>query len=314
MTRTNLRIILKGATCGCIATVLALGCPGMAQTWPAGDGAQAARTTSPGEWQEPTLRVRSASDRQQSAAKNITQPAETFRTAPKLSAAHASADLNSLEKSVPPKALRLYLVAVHELHQGQASLAKNDSERAIRRDPQFADAYALKATASLVQRDYSRACAVAEQAVRIDPTDEKAWVIAATAENYLGQYEKAAAALAHVESPDQSTWQVAYQWARAEAGQQDSEKALEWSNRAALSAPSTFAPLHLLRASALLAVDKYNLSADELEIYLQLIAPDAPQYEELTQELHRLRKLAQQKDTVSVRPASPSQEYNALAN
>ena len=75
-------------------------------------------------------------------------------------------------------------------------LAQNDAERAIRQDPQFADAYALKATASLVQRDYSRAYAVAEKAVRIDPTDEKAWVIVATAENYLGQYEKAAAALA----------------------------------------------------------------------------------------------------------------------
>ena len=64
----------------------------------------------------------------------------------------------------------------------------------------------------------------------------------------------AANALRHVRPQEQQTWQVAYQGARAEAGLQHLPECLEWLNRAALSAPVNFAPLHLLRASALLAV------------------------------------------------------------
>jgi len=59
---------------------------------------------------------------------------------------------------------------------------------------------------------------------------------------------------------------------------------LEWLNRAALSAPVNFAPLHLLRASALLAMGDNARAADELDMYLQFPSVNASQRELLTQE------------------------------
>lgn len=211
------------------------------------------------------------------------------------------------ETTISPNALLQYQQAVRELHLGQSISAEKDAMRAIHLDPEFADAEALAATAALQQKQFDRAHQEASDAVRTDPSDEKAWVILATAENYLGEYADAAIALGHVQQQDQATWQVAYEWARAEAGQDHAQSALEWSNRSALTAPPTFAPLHLLRASALLAINQNALAADELETYLSLLGANAPERAQLAQELLRIRAAAQ-----SVNAGVT--EYNALAN
>ncbi len=211
------------------------------------------------------------------------------------------------EAAVPPKAMQWYLQAARELHEGQAVSAEKHALRAMHLGPKFADAGALAATAALQQQQYERAHQEAADAARIDPADEKAWVILATADNHLGEYVDAATALGHVRQQDQATWQVAYQWARAEAGQDHAQSALEWSNCAALTAPPTFAPLHLLRASALLAVNQYALAADELETYLQLMGANAPERALLEQELLRIRALVKSVSTDGT-------QYNALAN
>ncbi len=200
---------------------------------------------------------------------------------------------NLTESAIQPEALQIYLRAVRELHQGHAAAAEQDAIRAFHIDRKFADASALAATAALVQQQFERAAAEATQAVQINAADEKAYVILATAQNYLGHYSAAAEALRHVRPQEQQTWQVAYQWARAEAGLQDFQKCLEWANRAALSAPPNFAPLHLLRASLLLTLGENARAADELEIYLQLPSVNASQRDLLTQEMHRLRTLPQ---------------------
>lgn len=217
------------------------------------------------------------------------------------------------ESGIQPEAIHLYDRAVKELHQGHAVPSEKDALHALQIDKHFADAAALAATAALKQQQFDRARTEVAQAIQIDPADEKAWVILATADNYLAKYSDAADALGHVRPQDQGTWQVAYQWARAEAGQQHLQQCLDWTDRAALSAPSDFAPLHLLRASVLLAVGDTARAADQLEIYLQLPSVNPTQRDLLTQELHRLRKQSQQS------PAAPpvanrATESNAQAN
>lgn len=197
------------------------------------------------------------------------------------------------ESGIQPQAMELYNRAVRELHQGHAVPAEKDALRALQTDKGFADAAALAATAALKQQQFDRARTEAAQALQIDAAEEKAWVILATADNYLAQYSDAAIALGHVSPQDQETWQVAYQWARAEAGLQHLQPCLDWANRAALSAPPDFAPLHLLRASALLATGDPAGARDQLEIYLQLPSVNPTQRDLLTQELHRLRQLPQ---------------------
>lgn len=224
----------------------------------------------------------------------------------------APAEGRMTEQGIKPKAMRMYRRAVGELHRGQAASAEKDARRAVQQDAKFADADALAATAALAQRQFSRARAEAGDAARINANDEKAWVVLATADNYLAKYTDAVDALSHVRRQNWATWQVAYQRARAEAGLNNAAQALDWANRAALTAPSGLAPLHLLRASALLVANDYSASADELEIYLQLLNPNTPEREELTHELHRLRNMPN--STASQLPTEKVAEYNALAN
>jgi tetratricopeptide (TPR) repeat protein len=198
---------------------------------------------------------------------------------------------NLIESGIRPDALQIYGRGVQELHHGHAVLAEADANRALQADPKFADAAALAATAALMQEQFARAAAEATHAIHINAADEKAYVILATAQNYLGDYSAAADALRHMRPQEQQTWQVAYQWARAEAGLQHLPECLEWLNRAALSAPVNFAPLHLLRASALLAMGDNARAADELDIYLQFPSVNPAQRDQLTKELHRLRAL-----------------------
>ena len=93
---------------------------------------------------------------------------------------------NLTESGNPTDALQIYDRAAQELHPGHAVLAEADANRALQRDPKFADAAALAATAALMQEQFARAAAEATQAIQINAEDEKAYVILATAQNYLG--------------------------------------------------------------------------------------------------------------------------------
>lgn len=214
-------------------------------------------------------------------------------------------DAGGVETGIPANALRAYSKSVHELHAGSPGLAEADARRAIALDHRFADAYALAATADLALKQFDAARALAAQAVQLSPAEEKGWVAVATADNYLGQPADALQALSHIAPRRQNAWQVAYQWARAEAGLGDAREALDWANRAALTAPPEFAPLHLLRASALLAAGQPLRAADELESYLQLLGANAPERAELLKKVEQLRQAI---------PAPGDDGWNALAN
>jgi hypothetical protein len=243
------------------------------------------------------------------AQTNKPNPAETAPSAI-LTAQLPDSGEQPANAAVAPRAGRLYHRAVHELHRGKSAAAEKDALRAVHAQPDFADGYALAATAALAQGQFNRAHDEATKAIRISSGNEKSWVILATADNYLARYTDAATALEHVGSLTDAAWQPAYQWARAEAGLGNGAAVLDWANRAAVSAPAGFAPLHLLRASALLAAQQYSQSADELETYLSLTTSQGTQQTELRSELRRIRGLALQTTANNGAAAEP----NALAN
>lgn len=182
---------------------------------------------------------------------------------------------------------------VRALHRGKGARAEHEARRALRLDPDFAEAWSLAATASLAQRDFGKAAQQAATAARLAPGDATPWILLATAENHRGQYADAAGALEHVQFAGDEPWQADYQEARAAAGMGRGAEVLTWTDRAALAAPATFAPLHLLRASALAAQGQYQIAADELEDYLRLAGIRSPQQTALRAEVARLRGLAE---------------------
>ena len=206
----------------------------------------------------------------------------------------ASASVGTGAGKQEAKARDLYRLGVQALLGGHAAEAERDALKAASADRRFSDAYALAATAELSQRKFTQAQTMAQEALTVDASNAKAYVILATADNYLGLYADAVAALEQVQAESAQWWQISYQRARAEAGLDHVQAAVDWSNQAALQAPQSFAPLHLLHASALVAMTQYAQAADELETYLTLEGDAAPQRVELQRELDRLRELAGQ--------------------
>ncbi len=192
------------------------------------------------------------------------------------------------------RARDLYARGVQALLHNCAAEAERDALKAVAADGKLSDAYALAATAELSQRKFSQAQSMAQKALTANAANQKASVILATADNYLGQYADAVAALEPVQAASAQWWQISYKRARAEAGLEHVQAAIDWSNQAELQAPQSFAPLHLLHASALVAMTQYAQAADELETYLTLEGDAAPQRVELQRELDRLRELAGQ--------------------
>ncbi len=189
---------------------------------------------------------------------------------------------------------------VRALHRGKGARAEHEARRALRLNPDFAEAWSLAATASLAQRNFGKAAQQAATAARLSPADATPWILLATAENHRGQYADAEGALEHVQFNGDEPWQADFQEARAAAGMGRGAEVLTWTDRAALAAPASFAPLHLLRASALAARGQYQIASDELEQYLRLAGTRDPQQSALRAEVTRLRGLAKADDAVSV--------------
>lgn len=197
--------------------------------------------------------------------------------------------------AVSAKAATAYRRGVAALHKGKNAHAERDARRALRLAPSFAEAWALAATASLAQRDFKSATQQAATAVRLAPGMEAAWILLATAENHRGQYAEAMRALQHLPFTGNDPWQADYQRARAAAGLREGPAVLAYTNRAALAAPQAFAPLHLLRASAMADQGEYKNAAEELTLYIQLAGDRSPDHAALQQEVARLRALTQPK-------------------
>jgi hypothetical protein len=203
--------------------------------------------------------------------------------------------LAAAPEDTPPfnkRAAALYRRGADALRKGKNACAERDAQHAARLAPGFADAWALAATASLARRDFGAAEQQAATAVRLDPGMQTGWILLATARNHSGQYAAAQRALDHVEFAGEEPWQADYQRARAAAGLGEGPEVLAFSNRAALTAPAGFAPLHLLRASALAGQKQYRDAAEELALYLGLTGARSPEHAVLQQEAAQLQAMA----------------------
>jgi hypothetical protein len=190
------------------------------------------------------------------------------------------------------KASAAYLRATQDLTRRKIARAAHEAGQAVRWAPESAPAWTLAATVSLAEYRFDRAAVQAAAAGRLAPQMIPAWIVLATAENYRDHYAAALAALSHVSFSGEEPWQADYQRARAAAGLEQGAAVLLWSNRAALSAPAGFAPLHLLRASALANTGQYRAASEELAAYLRLIRNRSVEAAGLRRELKRLQALA----------------------
>lgn len=174
---------------------------------------------------------------------------------------------------IPDKAWKHFDKAKLLAARDRATEAEVESRRAIRIAPQFASAYLLCASAQIAQHDFTSAITSLDAAVGIEPYIRWSGVLRASAYNGLNRYAEAQAVLGLLRVPESTSWQAAYEHARASIGMGDVPSSLRWSEEALIGAPSSFADARLLRANALLLARRWDDAHTQMVSYMEANRP-----------------------------------------
>lgn len=182
------------------------------------------------------------------------------------SGAQPTVSINQLK--VPSKAANGLRKARDEVGQGKLDAARQHLDEAIASYPNFSDALTLRGIISMQERKFPEAIADLQRAVAIDPNAGTSYVAMGAAYNSLGQFDDALRALARGTELAPNYWQGYFETARAQLAEGSFEAALAHVSKAEESAPKDFAALHLVKAYALLGLERYSQAIPELEQYL----------------------------------------------
>lgn len=192
-------------------------------------------------------------------------------------AAHADgkATVSIAEYKVPQKAR-------DALHKAQTALEKGNNEevgkqlaKSLAIFPDYAPALTLRAVLSLDEGKTDAAIQDFDHAIHADPNFALAYSGMAAALNGLQKYDDALRSADRAITLDPASWQSHFEMAKAYIGKKDYQNALQQLGRAQQLCSKDYAPLHLLRANAMLALKDYNNAATELQAFLTE-APNDP--------------------------------------
>ncbi len=178
--------------------------------------------------------------------------------------------------------------ARHSYDEAQRALAKNDFDRAERKVaealssyPQFPEALTLRAALRISRGHIEDAIADLDDAIRIDPNYPFAYFLSGAALNATDRYEDAERAVSQGIRLAPRAWQGHIELGKAMLGVGQPAAALKELDAASGdSLPASFSDIHLLRGMALLRLQRYGESAQELQNYLEL-QPNAPNAEQI---------------------------------
>jgi tetratricopeptide (TPR) repeat protein len=160
-------------------------------------------------------------------------------------------------------------------------------------DPQFAQAFSMRALVTLALKDYVTAANDAERAVSLDPLDENAYAALATACNSLQQFENAQKASNRTLAMNPDFWQARLEMAKSLYGLGQFVLAL----RELDLLDQDFADIHLVRGNVLMRLERQQEAAKEFNVFMRQ-APSDPR----SRQIERILAIA--------RPASLANEFS----
>lgn len=169
---------------------------------------------------------------------------------------------------VPKKARELFKKA-----QEAARKQKHDEEskylaQALEVYPDFADALTLRGIRKLDSNQIDDATADLEKAIQCDASYALAYLVLGAAYNRANRFDDALRSSDHGISLMPTAWQGYFENAKSYIGKADYEKALRQLDKAASLGPRDYAPIHLVKAHALLALKSYSEAMAELQAFL----------------------------------------------
>ena len=168
------------------------------------------------------------------------------------------------------------------LHKAQEALAKNRLDEARKQlaksldiYPEYAAALTLRGVLALDDGQVQPAVNDFDKAIHSDAGFAMAYTGMAAAMNLLHKFDDAVRSADRAVTLAPSAWQSYFEMAKAYIGKTDYRNALTQLSKAQEFEPKEYAPLHLVRAHALIALQQYNDAATELQAFLAL-APQDP--------------------------------------
>lgn len=192
------------------------------------------------------------------------------------------------EYKVPQKARDAY-------HKAEAALAKRHLDEVTRQlakslgiCPDYAPALTLRGVLSLDSSNPQAAVEDFDKAVHADPSFAMAYTAMAAAFNQLNKFDDALRSGGRAITLAPRSWQSYFEMAKSYVGKADYEHALQQLAKAQQLVPTEFAPIHLVRAQAMLALKDYGNAINELQAFLTL-APQDPNSGAARQALEKVK-------------------------
>ncbi len=202
--------------------------------------------------------------------------------------ADGTATVSVAEYRVPEKARQAF-------HKAEAALAKNKLEdvskylsKALQIYPSYAPALTLQAVMALDKNDTKSAIDELDKAIHSDPGYAMAYTATGAALNQLARFDEALRACDRAITLAPEAWQAHFEMAKSYIGKAEYQHALEQLARAQQEIPRDYAPIHLVRAHALLALKNYNDAVTELQAFLTLV-PQGPDSSEVRETMAKVK-------------------------
>lgn len=189
--------------------------------------------------------------------------------------ADGSATVSVAEYKVPQKARDAFHKAETAIAKNHADEAKKELAKALEAYSDYAPALTLRGVLSL---DAGKAQAAAEDfdhAIHSDPSYALAYTAMAAAWNQLNKFDDAVRSAERAITLSPRSWQSYFEIAKAHVGKADYPHALQDLAKAQQLAPKDYAPMHLVRAHVMLALQDYNSAINELQAFITM-APQDP--------------------------------------
>jgi tetratricopeptide (TPR) repeat protein len=199
------------------------------------------------------------------------------------------AQISVARLGVPRKARRSYEQAMEAWQKQDIAGAQRKVDQALKTDPGFPEALALKGFMQASQQNWRAAEENLQAAIRSDSGYYAAYIILAGIYNTQGRYDEAQESAQKAISAGADSWSVRYEIARVLIGKGEYQNALAVTDVALRSKHGSL--LHVAKAHALLGLRRYPEAAMELRDYLRY-QPAGEAALDAQEILNRLQSLA----------------------
>ena len=169
---------------------------------------------------------------------------------------------------VPSKARKEFDKAQKAFNEGKYDEAKARTNKALEIYVYFAEALTLRGIVEANAKDFDPAQADLQKAIQYDPNYGLAYFAMGATLNQLGKFDDAARTLERGVAVKPDGWQGFFELSKATLAKGDFKAALKNASTAEKLANDAYAPIHVVKAHALMGLKQYQPAVAELELYL----------------------------------------------